>query len=151
YVNVNLDEPFGLGKGQSKEKAKKIGVGNLYMNFSKKIFEVIRSHNKEILMWGDVLKNHEEILTKIPNDVTILEWNYDGDVNFNIQAKKLMENKINFYLCPGTSSWNSITGRTENMCRNIDNAIKTAVEYNVPGLIVTDWGDNGHLQSYPVS
>ena len=56
-----------------------------------------------------------------------------------------------YYVCPGTSSWNSIMGRTENALLNIFRACESAVAHGAEGMLVTDWGDNGHLQTLPVS
>ena len=58
-----------------------------------------------------------------------------------------------FILAPGTSSWTSFTGRTENMRENIRKAVAAAVAFDAKGVLLTDWGDMGHLQypavSYP--
>jgi hypothetical protein len=56
-----------------------------------------------------------------------------------------------FWLCPGTSSWNTIVGRTRNMTDNCASAASAAVGYGAEGYLITDWGDNGHLQYLPVS
>jgi len=57
-----------------------------------------------------------------------------------------MKAGIPFYVCPGTSSWNSIGGRTENMLANIINAAVNGYKQGAIGLLCTDWGDNGHYQ-----
>jgi len=55
------------------------------------------------------------------------------------------------WVCPGTSSWNSLFGRTTNMIENQCNAARVAREYDARGFLVTDWGDGGHLQYLPAS
>lgn len=147
YVNINLDEPFGLGKGLSKARADEIGVGKLYWEFAEKVIEIVRSHGKKPLMWGDILTKYPEILADVPDEVTVLEWNYDGDVPFEKHCTLLRDAGVSFYVCPGTSSWSSITGRTENMLENIADAARSGKAYGAGGLIVTDWGDMGHWQS----
>lgn len=153
FANINLDEPFGLGKGQSKEQADEIGIGKLYFNYAEKVIDIVRSHGKRTLMWGDIATKHPEIIPMLPKDVTVLHWNYDSHTSFEVYSRLLAENAVPFYVCPGTSSWSSITGRTDNMLVNIADAAKYGKIYGAEGYIVTDWGDTGHWQplvlSYP--
>ncbi|SFS54457.1 family 20 glycosylhydrolase [Paenibacillus sp. BC26] len=151
YVNINMDEPFGLGTGASKERADEIGVGALYLDYAKQVFDIARSHGMKTLMWGDVLAHHPEIVKHLPEDVTVLHWNYDAPVPFEPRCKMLQENGIPFYVCPGTSSWSSISGRTDNMLGNIADAAQTGKTYGAGGFIVADWGDAGHWQALPIS
>lgn len=153
YANVNMDEPFGLGTGRSKPRADEIGVGRVYLEFAEKVFEAVRKHGKQILMWGDIVTKHEEIIPLLPKDVTVLDWNYESHTSFEAHCKLLSENGVPFYVCPGTSAWSAITGRTDNMLANIEDAARNGLSFGAGGLIVTDWGDSGHWQplvaSYP--
>ncbi|MCR2803819.1 beta-N-acetylhexosaminidase [Paenibacillus soyae] len=153
YVNVNMDEPFGLGRGQSKQRADEIGVPRLYMEYASKVFDIARSHGKRILMWGDIVTKHKEIIPLLPPDVTVLDWNYDDHTSFEAHCKLLSESGVPFFVCPGTSTWSAITGRTDNMLANIADAARHGKAHGAGGLIVTDWGDSGHWQppvaSYP--
>jgi len=115
------------------------------------MFEVARSHGKKTLMWGDVLARHPELVHKLPADLTVLHCNYDAPVPSEPQCRMLRENGIRYYVCPGTSSWSSITGRTDNMLANIADAARSGKAHGADGLIVTDWGDNGHWQAIAVS
>ncbi len=63
----------------------------------------------------------------------------------------MADHKIPFYVCPGTSSWNSLTGRTKNMYGNITSAARQGLEHGAAGLLMTDWGDHGHHQYLPIS
>ena len=151
YVNVDMDEPFGLGTGNSKKQREKIGESKLYFNFAEKVFEIIRNHDKKVLMWGDFLLSHPTLLKELPDDVVVLDWNYEGHTSFEKHSRMLRNANIPFYVCPGTSSWSSISGRTDNMLANISDAAVNGVKYGADGLVVTDWGDNGHWQVQPIS
>lgn len=151
YVNINMDEPFELGTGKSKERADETGIGNLYMEFAGKVFDIIRKHGKKTLMWGDILIKHPEVIASLPEDVTVLDWNYESSLSFERHCQLLRESGVSFYVCPGTSSWTTISGRTDNMLENIYNAAINGKKYGAGGLIVTDWGDMGHWQVLPIS
>ncbi len=56
-----------------------------------------------------------------------------------------------FYVAPGTASWLSLAGRSRNALGNIHNAAAAGLKHGARGLLVTDWGDNGHQQFLAVS
>ena len=49
YFNMNFDEPFELGKGLTEEKAKEIGIGNLYIDYALKAYEECKKYTIEKL------------------------------------------------------------------------------------------------------
>ncbi|MFN8240305.1 MAG: family 20 glycosylhydrolase [Bacteroidales bacterium] len=149
--NVNLDEPFELGKGKSKELCKTKGTGQVYMDYALKIHELVRSRDKEMLMWGDIILRHPDLVTKIPKDVTVLDWGYESTYPYEKNCKNLQAAGVRYLVCPGTNSWTSITGRTDNMLRTVANATSNGARYGASGMLITDWGDMGHWQYLPVS
>ncbi len=151
YFNANLDEPFELGHCKSQEKAEEIGIGSVYLEFVKKVHEIIRDHDKRMMMWGDVVLRHPEIVSEVPDDIILLDWGYEAEYPFEKNALKFKETGLDFIVCSGTSSWTSIGGRTNNMVGNILNAVKSGLKHGAIGMLVTDWGDMGHWQYLPVS
>jgi hexosaminidase len=151
YYNVNLDEPFELGTGKSKRVADEIGIGQLYVNYVKDIHKIVTENGKKMLMWADVVSRHPDIIDQIPKDITLLEWGYEDIHPFAERGKILQESGLDFYFCPGTSSWSSITGRTKNMQENIEGAVRNGKKYGAKGILITDWGDGGHWQCSSIS
>ena len=149
--NVNLDEPFELGKGKSKELCEKKGEGEVYLDYAMKLHNILAGKNKRMLMWGDVVMRHPELISRIPKDVTLLDWGYEENYPYERQCKTLQASGIDYMVCPGTNSWTSITGRTDNMLATNEAAAANAVKYGAKGMLLTDWGDMGHWQYLPVS
>lgn len=147
--NVNCDETFDLCMGKSKSLCKKYGKGKVYLEFVMKIYNIVISHGKRMMMWGDVLKEYSELLKNVPKDIVVLIWGYEKDHPFEKECSIFKD--FDFYVCPGTSSWNSILGRVENAILNIKNAVKNGLKYKAKGFLLTDWGDNGHWQHLPIS
>jgi hypothetical protein len=58
---------------------------------------------------------------------------------------------VKFYVCPGTSAWNSLGGRWNNARQNILSAAIAGRTTGAAGLLITDWGDNGHWQQSSIS
>jgi len=106
---------------------------------------------RELLVWGDVPAAHPELLAELPDGVTVCEWGYEADHPFDERAARLADAGVPFWVCPGTSSWMSISGRVDNMIENIRAAATAGVTHGAGGLLVTDWGDMGHHQQPWVS
>jgi hypothetical protein len=104
-----------------------------------------------MLMWGDIVIRHPEILSRMPRDITLLDWGYEATYPYEKNCKTLQAAGIRYMVCPGTNSWTSITGRTDNMMATIAKAATNGVKYQAAGLLNTDWGDMGHWQYLPVS
>jgi hexosaminidase len=151
YYNVNLDEPFELGKGKSKELVEKNGEGQVYLDFALKIHDIVKSKNKKMLMWGDIVIKHPDLIPLIPKDITVLDWGYESIYPYERHCKMLQSAGLNYMVCPGTNSWTSITGRTDNMLATIESATTNGFKYGAKGMLNTDWGDMGHWQYLPAS
>lgn len=149
--NVNLDEPFDLGKGKNKELAEEKGEVYLYMDYLKRLHAKVAERGKHMYMWGDILANHPETFKELPEGITVLDWGYEAYTPFAEHAKSLHELGVSFITCPGTSAWTTLTGRTDNMRENLRNAAKAAIDYEGEGVLVTAWGDGGHLEYEPVN
>lgn len=151
YFNMNFDEPFELGKGKSKDACEKDGIGNVYIDYALKLYDEIKKYNKIPLIWGDVLIHHPELLHRLPKDMVFVDWGYDGVYPFSKNLKKLHDSGIKFIAAPGTTSWCSFAGRTEDWVQNITNACIYTLQYGGEGVLLTDWGDFGHIQFLPIS
>ena len=103
------------------------------------------------MFWGDVVLRHPELVPEIPKDLIALDWGYEGNHPFLAEAEKFSRAGLDFYVCPGTSSWNSLAGRVENMRENMQAAEAAGRRFGAKGFMVTDWGDGGHWQPLAAS
>ncbi|MCK4495223.1 MAG: family 20 glycosylhydrolase, partial [Candidatus Aminicenantes bacterium] len=63
FFNIGCDEVYDLGEGKSKEKAKELGKGGLYLSHILKVKEIIDKYGKTTMLWGDMLLHHPEIIS----------------------------------------------------------------------------------------
>ncbi len=150
-VNVGLDETLDLGRGRSAEACRQRGTGAVWVEFTRHIHALAAEHGRRIQLWGDMPAAHPELLAELPGDVVVLDWGYEADHPFAERAARLAAAGLDFYLCPGTSSWNSFGGRLPNALANLASAARAGAASGAAGLLITDWGDFGHLQPPPVS
>ncbi len=149
--NVGCDETFDIGQGRSKSECDKRGVTRVYLDFLAKVNDVVRAHGRTMMFWGDIIVEKPERIGDLPRDVIALEWGYEADHPFDRDGARFAQAGVPFYVCPGTSSWNSIVGRTDNALANLKNAAENGLKHGAIGYLITDWGDNGHLQYLPTS
>lgn len=150
-LNVGCDETFDLGKGKSKAQCDRLGVGKVYLDFLLEIYHLVKQRGKTMQFWGDIILKYPEFLNQIPGDVVGLIWGYEANHPFDQQAARFAAAGLQFYVCPGTSTWNSLAGRTDNTLGNLKNAAIQGLKHGASGYLITDWGDNGHWQTLPTS
>ncbi len=150
-LNVGADETWELGKGKSKEACEKMGTGRVYLNFLKAIYREVKKRGKVMQFYGDIILNYPELIKELPRDTIALDWGYEANHPFDKECEAFSQAGIPFYVCAGTSSWNSLGGRWENAKTNILNAATEGLRKGAKGIYITDWGDNGHWQQLPIS
>jgi len=149
--NVGCDETFELGQGRSKAACERRGVGRVYFDFLMRIHKLVRRHGRRMQFWADIVQQHPELVASLPDDVIPMVWGYESDSPFEGTCRQLRRRGLDFYVCPGTSSWCSFSGRTVNCLGNLEAAAKVGLKHGATGYLMTDWGDYGHRQYPPVS
>lgn len=149
--NANCDETWDVGQGRSKALVDAKGKGRVYLDFLLEIYKRVKARGKTLHFWGDIIGNYPELVPELPHDTVALEWGYEADHPFDEKSKLFAESGIPFYVCPGTSSWNTLAGRTDNMRENIRQAVENGLKQGAIGVLNTDWGDGGHPQALPIS
>jgi len=168
YFNVGCDETWDLGRGQSKRLCAAKGQGRIYLDFLEQIHQEVSARGKRIMFWGDIVLHHPKFikeLAKLGRDalprvqadrqvsptIIALNWGYEADHPFDREAALFAKAKIPFYVCPGTSTWQTLIGRHDNALANMRAAAKAGHKHGAMGYLITDWGDGGHPQPLAVS
>jgi hypothetical protein len=149
--NVGCDETFDLGQGKNRERCDRLGKGRVYLDFLLKIHGLVARHGRTMLYWGDIIMQHPDLVAELPREAVALEWGYEADHPFDEHGARFHASGVPWWVCPGTSSWNSIAGRTDNCLGNLRSAARAGLAHGASGFLNTDWGDNGHWQVLPVS
>jgi len=150
YVNICDDEPFELGMGKSKTAVAQRG-GAVYLEYLLKLYHHVAAKGRRVQFWSDIITQHPDLVSELPDSIIPLVWGYEDWQPSEQDCEMVSQSALDFYICPGTSSWNSLVGRTDNAIGNLKNAAALGLKYNAMGYLNTDWGDNGHMQPLPVS
>ncbi len=148
--NIGCDETLELGQGRSAADVAERGE-RVYLDFVRRLYDDVTRRGRTVQFWGDIIVERPDLIPELPRDIIALEWGYEDDHPFDERLGHFAASGIPFYACPGTSSWNSLGGRTTNVLGNLKNAARSGLSHGAIGYLNTDWGDNGHLQVLPIS
>lgn len=137
--NICCDETFDLCSDVNKGKDK----GKLYFDFVSKIINYLVSKGKKVFMWGDIIIQHPEYISKLPKDVTFLNWCYEANPEES-SFKVFSENDKPQIVCPGTTTWNGFSELVNTEQSNIYNMANFGYKYGAKGILNTNWGDFGN-------
>lgn len=151
YVNIGLDEAYGLGKFQIEEYCREKGKDIVFMEWLNKLSDHIRSrYGKKVMFWADMIYNYPQSYHLVPKDAVALEWGYELIQSQRMTAHCIAyrDAGVRYYVCPSTNTHGSLAGRMDVTTFNIRTCAELAQQYGAEGLLITDWGDGGHPQSW---
>jgi hexosaminidase len=149
--HAGMDEVFDLGQGRSREDCARRGTERVYLDFLLQVYQEVRLRGRRMLFWGDMMLRAPELLPELPRDIIAAVWGYEAGHPFAEQCRRFASAGLSFYVFPGTSSWNSLSGRWPNAHANLLAAGVEGSRCGASGYVITDWGDYGHWQQLPVS
>lgn len=151
-VNIGCDEVVDVGQGRSKDIVRERGGFAVYWDFVRKVMDIALDSGYRPMFWADMLLKKDRLYRGLlPAGAVSLAWGYEPDSPFREWCEKLSATGEEFWVCPGTSSWCSFTGRTSERRGNIAKAADEGLHGGASGFMVTDWGDHGHRQQWIVS
>ncbi|MBE5773067.1 MAG: hypothetical protein E7337_03945 [Clostridiales bacterium] len=151
YVNIGLDEAYGLGRYQIEEYCREKGKDVVFMEWLNKLNDHIRdTYGKKVMFWADMIYNYPQSYHMVPKDAIALEWGYELIQSQRMTAHCIAyrDAGVRYYVCPSVNTHGSLTSRMDVTTFNIRTCAELAVEYGAEGMLLTDWGDGGHPQSW---
>ncbi len=143
YFNVNCDETFDLGKGRSKAYVDSVGVARYYADHIKFLYDVLKKNGKQLMMWGDIALQHEEILDLLPKDIIYLTWEYGDQQSFDAWIKPFVKRGLRFVVCPGVVNSNRLFPDLQMAKANINGLLEAGKRDGALGALTTVWDDGG--------
>ena len=102
--NVDADETWDLGQGQSAARVAEVGRGRVYLDHLLRLRELAAKYGRRIMFWGDVILESPELIRDIPEDVIVLQWDYH-EMPSEDNVRKFAEAGKTFYVCPSVHSY----------------------------------------------
>lgn len=159
-VNVGMDEAGMLGRGKYYDvhgDARRIDI--LYRHLQK-VSEIARKYGKELLIYSDMfysLATHaeysdetakvvEDVATQIPDNVSLVYWNYykrtveDYSAIMNVH-RQIKPEGLWYY--GGTWNWFAFNPENSYSITHLSNAIRACQNTGIENMIISMWGDDG--------
>jgi len=140
---VNCDETFDLGKGYSKAMVDSLGYAEVYKMHILRLYEMVKSYGKQMVIWGDVILKYPELLDELPKDIIIGTWDYSAEVD----TKKLVDPIVNkgyqTIVVPGILNSRRVFPDYNTAFKNINFIKKTKGKPNILGAMLSIWDDGG--------
>ena len=155
FFNVGCDEVWELnqrnGKGRSRAAIEALGAERVWIDYFRKICVLAEERGRTVMFWDDMIaRHHPELIPELPKNAIALDWGYEvgHSHSFEADCAALAKAGRRFYVCPGTSGWDSISGRHFNMRTNVQEAVSAGLRHGAEGYLMTDWGDGGMCQPW---
>lgn len=145
YFNICADETFDLGKGKSKKIVSNASVTDIYVTFLDRLCKFVIDNGSIPMFWGDFLLSHPEKISCLPENAICLNWDYNPMANEETTKNFTKAGVKHLYVCPGVQSWNHLINNHQNAYNNIYKMCNYAHKYKAEGVLITDWGDCGHI------
>lgn len=162
-IHIGMDEAWLLGRGNYLNKNGLVPRFDILCSHLQKICEIARKYGKQPMIWSDMFwriaygdKNcrdeegkviiPQEILGKIPKEVTLCHWDYHyvtaDKYRELLEIHKQFDNEI--WFAGGTVEDNrGFIPHLTYSTKVANAAIEAAKQADIKSLMETVWGDNG--------
>jgi len=150
WFNVCCDEPLDLSKHFDPNRFGGRSFPQVYLDHLLRLKAILDRRGKTMMVWGDMLLSHPEMLTQLPKDIVVLDWKYgsgalEGPGLYRATVEPIVAAGLKFLTC--TCSWNlmKIFTNLDLLAQNHRAFIPEGIKRGSLGNIVTHWGDLGHM------
>lgn len=165
-VNIGMDEAHKVGLGNyMKKHGFPENRFDLILRHLNKVVEIASKYGFKAHMWSDMFYRlackgeyyaqdipafGEEILSKIPQDIELVYWDYyTKDKEY---YDKMLAGHANFqrkiWFAGGAWTWNGFAPFNWLTLRNMKAAMQSVLKSDVEDVFITMWGDNGKECSF---
>jgi hypothetical protein len=142
YLHIGGPGAQQIGRHANDEAAENRKFVFDYAGHYKRVYDIAKSYNKQVMMFGEMILSDPKVLYQIPEDVTFVNNDkrvrdiYANVENFSRTGRKFM-------VSPSLWSCGRIFPDFFAAFSNIKNLIQAGVEAGALGAIVADYNDFG--------
>lgn len=163
-INIGMDEAHMLGLGKYLKQNGYKNASDIMLTHLAKVTELCDKHGYKPTMWSDMFFRmasktgayydldaviSEDIIAKVPPQVTLAYWDYygtnDNKYDEMLKMHEKFKNPISF--AGGTSSWYGLIPLNLYSVNSARSALRSVNKHNVSEVFVTLWGDDGAVCS----
>ncbi|MDO8588200.1 MAG: beta-N-acetylhexosaminidase [Armatimonadota bacterium] len=145
FLHVGGDETSQTGScPKCAERAKAVGKGGLYIDHFLAVHRMAKSRGLRMMMWGDMLLAHKDLVDRLPKDIIIFDWHYE---NSSLATVEFFRRKgFEVFVCPAMSGFSRISAPYLHATDNIYTFLGQGKEGDAMGECTCAWELRlGHL------
>lgn len=160
YINVNMDEAFGLGSGKYADINGLEDKFSIMKKHAKKVYEICEKYNFKPIIASDMffvmnseigeyydenVKISENLLAEFPKEYSVLYWDYENTKKetYSHFIKEHKNFKRNLFMLGGIRTWESFFEDSEYTFEASVPFLEAAIENGEKNFICSMWGDDG--------
>jgi hypothetical protein len=144
FLHVGADETFELGRGQTKERVTKEGLGAVYVDFLKQIHAGLAPLHRKLLFWGDIAMDSPQLVKTLPKDMIAVAWEYNPNPNgYDKWLLPYVDAGMETWVAPGVNNWRVVYPNYNACLDNIQRFVSDGQRLNSTGVLNTVWNDLG--------
>ncbi|MBE5753265.1 MAG: beta-N-acetylhexosaminidase [Clostridiales bacterium] len=164
YIHIGMDEAHNVGLGQYLSKNGYEKSSEILQKHLKRVVEIAKKYSFKPLIWSDMFYKlatkggyyelnaevTEEIKALVPNDVSLVYWDYYNTESetFDALIKGHQEFNNEIWFAGGAWAWEGFAPHNAYTLKTMSPAMQSVKEYGVENIFITSWGDNGKECSF---
>lgn len=142
YFNMGADETYDVGLNKSRHLVEESSIAQVHLKHYLKVYDMLKGYGKKVMMYGDIILSHPEILEGLPKDITVVDWHYRPDESY--PSTEVFSKAGHPYLVsPTVWNYSSTFPVNENAIPNIRYITGSGLKNGAIGMINSNWGDYG--------
>ena len=141
FFHVNCDEspllagPAGSPRSYLRQSVRLFGEHLMFLH------DLLARHGKEMMIWGDMLLHHPEIMDCLSRDIIVVDWDYGSMVNRRREGPGLFRrNGFRVMVAPATQRSAEVCfPQSYMMTENIPYFLRHGQEAGAIGEMTTAW------------
>lgn len=142
FFHMGADESWDVGLGKNRDYVKKVGLARSHAEHYLKVYKYLKRYGKKVVMYGDIILRHPEILEYLPKDIIIVDWHY-WPSDYYPSVELLMGKGFQVLVSPGIHNWVNPVPNFFFAWLNIRYFNLTGQDRGAMGTVVSSWGDFG--------
>jgi hypothetical protein len=142
YFNMGADETYDVGLGNSRRLVEESSLAQVHLKHYLKVYDMLKKYGKKVMMYGDIILSHPEILKDLPKDITIVDWHYRADESYP-STEVFAKAGHPYLVSPSVWNYPSNFPVNENAIPNIRYITESGLKNGAIGMINSNWGDYG--------
>ncbi len=144
FLHIGADETFELGRGQTKERVTKEGLGAVYVDFLKQIHAELTPLHRRLLFWGDIAMDSPQLVKTLPKDMIAVAWEYNPNPNgYDKWLLPYVDAGMETWVAPGVNNWRVVYPNYNAGLDNIQRFVSDGQRLGSTGVLNTVWNDLG--------